>query len=143
MSNVHRHMLNIYKGIYVAAISLAIHMLIGSYAGIPYMYGFLAVLIFVISTGFEYMSLVKPYTRRTIITAAVVLYLILVFAGVLYYIKSDTKSLEGIAEMSAGFRIYITIMSAILITAVCGLIQRIKFVSDILNRIKQKIFIFC
>ena len=124
-------MLNIYNGIYVAAISLAIHMLIGSYAGIPYMYGFLAMFIFLISTGFEYMSLVKPYTRRTIITAAVVLYLILVFAGVLYYIKSDTKSLEGIAEMSAGFRIYITIMSAILITAVCGLIQRIKFVSDI------------
>lgn len=131
VSNVHRHMLNIYNGIYVAAISLAIHMLIGSYTGIPYVYGFLAVVIFLISAGFEYMSLVKPYTRRTIITAAVVVYLILAFAGVLYYFKNDIKSIEGIAEMSAGFRIYITIISAIFITVVCGLIQRIKFASNI------------
>lgn len=131
MSNVHRHMLNIYNGIYVTAISLAVHMLIGSYTGIPYLYGFLAVLIILISIGLEYMTYVSPGARRAIITVTVIVCIIAAGIGAVYLFENDIKNIKEPADIQIGYRFLITIISAILITLACKLIECMKFFSNI------------
>lgn len=113
MSNVHRHMLNVYNGIYVGAISLAIHMLIGLYTGIPYMYGFLVVLILLMAIGFEYISYINQGVRRTIIKYTLAVCIFFAGIGVIHY------------------RVIITVMSALLITFICKILQRIRYISVI------------
>lgn len=139
MNSVHRHMLNIYNGIYVAAMSITIQMLIGTYTGTGYMYGLLAVSVLVTGTGLEYLSSAGQGTRRKaiiiMILGCVALACITVaglFAeGLSARVLPGYSAAEGELVLPFAYRLSVTIISAVFITLLCEIILRIPFISGI------------
>ena len=139
MNSVHRHMLNIYNGIYVAAMSIAIQMLIGTYTGTGYMYGLLAVSVLVTGTGLEYLSSAGQGMRRKaiiiMILGCVALACITVaglFAeGLSAHVLPGYSAAEGEQVLPFAYRLSVTIISAVFITLLCEIILRIPFISGI------------